>query len=109
MDADELALLAMHRLRGSGKLNDKNVDCFIQGYKTCLEALHMPLKLIPILQYHYEKYSKVRDEIKDYIGYADLRRGFTTEEVNRIEEAEDIAGAILPLIQTLSKYKVQNQ
>lgn len=30
MDADDVAMLAMAMLRGSGRLNDKNVDCFIE-------------------------------------------------------------------------------
>lgn len=101
MNADEVALLAMSRLRGSGRLSDKNVDCFIDGYKACQEALYMPHKLIPILQYHLECYSKVKEGISDCIGYADLRRGFTEEEKDRIRQAEEIVKAIHPLIEAL--------
>ncbi len=103
MNADEIALFAMSRLRGSGRLSDKNVDCFIDGYKACTEALQNPQKLIPALQYHLDKFSKVRQDIDDYIGYADLRRGHTEEETERIRYAEEIAEAIKPLIELLQK------
>lgn len=103
MDADDVALLAMARLRGSGKLNDKNVDCFIQGYKTCTEALYMVAKLIPILKYHHKQFSEVEKGIADYIGYADLRRGYNAEERDRIERAEKIADAMQKLIEVLEE------
>lgn len=103
MDADDVALLAMARLRGSGKLNDKNVDCFIQGYKTCTEALFMVTKLIPILKYHHKQFSEVEKGIADYIGNADLRRGYNAEERDRIERAEKIADAMQKLIEVLEE------
>lgn len=103
MNGDEVALLAMSRLRGSGRLSDKNVDCFIDGYKACQDALQNPQKLIPILQHHLGKFSKVRQDIDDYIGYADLRRGHTDEETEKIKYAEEIAEAIKPLIELLQK------
>lgn len=81
MDADDVAMLAMLRLRGSGRLNDKNVDCFIEGYKTCMQALYMPTRLIPVLQYHLNEYSKTRENIDLAIGYADLRRGILRKKL----------------------------
>lgn len=37
MENDEIELLAMQRLRNNkGKLNDKNVDCFVNGYNRLL-------------------------------------------------------------------------
>lgn len=101
MDADDIAMLAMSHLRGSGKLNDKNVDCFIEGYKTCIKALYMPKRLIPILQYHYKQFSEVKQTIDDYIGYADLRRGYTDEENEKICRADMIARALKQLIEEL--------
>lgn len=103
MDADDLAMLAMARLRGSGKLNDKNVDCFIQGYKACMGALYIPYKLIPILRYHHTELSGVKQHILDAIGYADLRRGINEEESDRINRAEKIAKAIKQLIEVLEE------
>lgn len=66
MDADDVALLAMAQLRGGGKLNDKNVDCFIQGYKSCSDALTIESRLIPVLKYHHKKLSKVEEDIDNY-------------------------------------------
>ena len=106
MDADDVAILAMSRLRGSGRLNDKNVDCFIEGYNACIEALYMPYKLIPILQYHLKQYSEVKEKIDDSIRYADLRRGFTEEEQERIKQAEEIVKAIQLLIDVLQKKEI---
>lgn len=83
MDADDVAMLAMAMLRGSGRLNDKNVDCFIEGYKACMQALYVPKLLIPVLQYHLNEYPKTRENIDLAIGYADLRRGYTEEEAAR--------------------------
>ena len=105
MNADDVALLAMSRLRGSGRLSDKNVDCFVDGYKACQAALHMPHKLIPILQYHLTQFDEVEPKIRDRIGYADLRRGLTEEEKDRIRQAEGIVKAIRPLIEALLKLK----
>lgn len=104
MDADDVAMLAMARLRGSGKLNDKNVDCFIQGYKACSDALHIVTRLIPVLKYHQKQFSEVEKGIADYIGYSDLRRGYNAEERDRIERADKIAAAMQNLIDTLEKY-----
>lgn len=103
MDADDVALLAMAQLRGSGKLNDKNVDCFIQGYKSCSDALTIESRLIPVLKYHHKKLSRVEEDIDNAIGYADLRRGRTAEESARIKRATKIAEAIKNLIDILEE------
>ena len=105
MDADDVAMLAMATLHGSGKLNDKNVDCFISGYKSCLDALTNVNKIVPLLKHHHKQLSKVRQDIEDYIGYADLRRGLNEDEKTKIERAEDIYKAIEELIATIEKYK----
>lgn len=107
MTADDVTLLGMARLRGSGKLNDKNVDCFIMGYTACMEALNMPERLIPVLKHHYNELSSVRQKILDHIGYADLRRGISAEESEQIKTAEEVAGAIKVLIEILeNKYAI---
>lgn len=103
MDADDVAMLAMAHLRGSGKLNDKNVDCFIQGYNACMEALYIPYKLIPVLKYHHKELSGLEVRILENIGYADLRRGINKEEIDRINRAEKIAEAIKQLIEVLEE------
>lgn len=103
MDADDVALLAMAQLRGSGKLNDKNVDCFIQGYKSCSDALTIESSLIHVLKYHHKKLLNVQSDIDDRIGYADLRRGHTEEETARIKRANKIAEAIQNLIDLLEE------
>lgn len=103
MDADDVALLAMAQLRGSGKLNDKNVDCFIQGYKSCSDALTIESSLIHVLKYHHKKLSKVEEDIDNTIGYADLRRGHTEEESARIKRANKVADAMKNLIDVLEE------
>lgn len=103
MDADDVALLAMAQLRGSGKLNDKNVDCFIQGYKSCSDALTIESRLIPVLKYHHKKLSRVEEDIDNAIAYADLRRGRNAEESARIKRATKIAEAIKNLIDILEE------
>lgn len=103
MDADDVAMLAMAMLRGSGRLNDKNVDCFIEGYKICMQALYVPKLLIPVLQYHLNEYSKTRENIDLAIGYADLRRGHTEEETARIKYAEKITPILKSLIEVLNE------
>lgn len=102
MDSDDVAMLAMMSLRGSGKLNDKNVDCFIQGYNACLDALCNPAKILPLLVYHKRQYAAVEQKIKDYIGYTDLRRGFDEEERTKIEFADKVCKALEPLIEILN-------
>ena len=103
MDADDVAMLAMAILRGSGRLNDKNVDCFIEGYNACMQAFYMPNRLIPVLQYHLNEYSKTRENIDMAIGYADLRRGHTEEETARIKYAEKITPILESLIELLNE------
>ena len=103
MDADDVAMLAMAILRGSGRLNDKNVDCFIEGYNACMQAFYMPNRLIPVLQYHLNEYSKTRENIDMAIGYADLRRGYTEEEAARIKYAEKITPILKSLIELLNE------
>ena len=101
MDADDVTMLAMAKLHGTGKLNDKNVDCFVQGYKACIDALTNVNKILPLLKFHHDKLSKVRQEIEDYIGYADLRRGFDEDEKKKIKRAEEIVKLLEPLIEAL--------
>lgn len=103
MDADDVTMLAMAHLRGSGKLNDKNVDCFIQGYKACTDALAIDSNLIPVLKYHHKKFSKVEEDIDLAIGYADLRRGHTSKETAHIKRANEITEALKNLIDVLEK------
>ena len=103
MDADDVLMLAMAMLHGTGRLNDKNVDCFVQGYKSCIDAFSNIDKIVPLLKYHYKKLSKVRKDIEDYIGYADLRRGFDEDEKKKIDRAEKIMKLLEPLIEALEK------
>lgn len=103
MDADGVTMLAMAQLHGTGKLNDKNVDCFVQGYKACIDALANVNKIAPLLKYHHKKLSKIRQDIEDYIGYADLRRGFNEDEKKRIQRAEELVKLLGPLIEALEK------
>lgn len=107
MDADDVTMLAMARLHGTGKLNDKNVDCFVQGYKACIDALTNVNRIVPLLKFHHKKLSKVRQEIKDYIGYADLRRGFDEDEKKKIERAEEVVKLLDPLIEVLEKEEIK--
>ena len=103
MENDEIELLAMHRLRNNkGKLNDKNVDCFVSGYNTCQSALFELDNIIDILEYHREKCDNVKVLIDDSIHYGDLRRGYTQEEYSKIKRAERISTAIRNFILTLN-------
>ena len=102
MENDEIELLAMQRLRNNkGKLNDKNVDCFVNGYNTCQLALFEIDNIIDILEYHREKCDNVKVLIDDGIHYGDLRRGYTQEEYTRIKRAQRISSAIRNFIDTL--------
>ena len=102
MENDEIELLAMQRLRNNkGKLNDKNVDCFVNGYNTCQLALFEIDNIIDILEYHREKCDNVKVLIDDSIHYGDLRRGYTQEEYTRIKRAKRISSAIRNFIDTL--------
>ena len=103
MDDEDVAMLAMATLRGTGKLNDKNVDCFVQGYKACLDALCITKKIVPLLKYHHKQLSKVREDIEMRIGYSDLRRGFDEEEKEKIRRAEIIAKVVGELIEIIEK------
>ena len=101
MENDEIELLAMQRLRNNkGKLNDKNVDCFVNGYNTCQLALFEIDNIIDILEYHREKCDNVKVLIDDSIHYGDLRRGYTQEEYTRIKRAKRISSAIRNFIDT---------
>lgn len=103
MENDEIELLAMHRLRNNkGKLNDKNVDCFVSGYNTCQLALFELDNIIDILEYHREKCDEVKVLIDDGIHYGDLRRGYTQEEYSKIKRAERISIAIKDFVLTLN-------
>ena len=103
MENDEIELLAMHRLRNNkGKLNDKNVDCFVSGYNTCQSALTNLDNIIDILEYHRKDYCNVKVLIDERIHYGDLRRGYTQEEYSKIKRAERISIAIRNFILTLN-------
>jgi hypothetical protein len=104
MENDEIELLAMHRLRNDkNKLNDKNVDCFISGYKKCQLALEDLDNIIDILEYHRKKCDEVKVLIDNNIYYGDLRRGYTKEEYSKINRAERISIAIRDFISTLKE------
>jgi hypothetical protein len=103
MDADEITMLAMAKLRGSKKLSDTNVDCFIAGYTTCMNGFCEPEDIIPLLASMLHKQEMVEDDIKMAIGYADLRRGLNKEEIEKIRRANEIIGALNNLIDILSK------
>lgn len=103
MNADEITLLAMARLRGSKKLSDTNVDCFIAGYTTCMSGFSEPEDIIPLLEHLLHEQEMVEDDIKMAIGYADLRRGLNEEEIERIRRANEIIGALNNLIEILTK------
>lgn len=102
MESDEIELLAMQKLRNNkGKLNDKNVDCFVSGYNTCQLALFEIDNIIDILEYHREKCDGVKVSIDNRIHYGNLCRGYTQEEYSDIKRAEQISVAIRNLINIL--------
>lgn len=103
MDADEITMLAMAKLRGAKKLSDTNVDCFVAGYKTCMDGFSEPDDIIPLLASLLHKQEMVEDDIKMAIGYADLRRGLNEEEIERIRRANEIIGVLNNLIEILTK------
>lgn len=107
MDADDVTMLAMARLHGTGKLNDKNVDCFVQGYKACIDALTNVNMIVHLLKYHHKELSKVRQNIEDYIGYADLRRGINEDEKKKIRRAEAVVKLLDPLIELIEKEEIK--
>ena len=109
MENDEIELLAMQRLRNNkGELNDKNVDCFVNGYNTCQLALFEIDNIIDILEYHREECDNVKVLIDDSIHYGDLRRGYTQEECSKIKQAERISIAIRNFILTLNDVRNEN-
>lgn len=103
MSGEEITLLAMAKLRGAKKLSDTNVDCFIAGYKTCMNGFYKPEDIIPLLAYYLKDQEMVEEGIKMKIGYADLRRGINKEEKARIHRANKIAGAVKNLIEVIQK------
>ena len=103
MDADEITMLAMAKLRGVKKLSDTNVDCFVAGYKTCMDGFSEPGDILPLLACMLHKQEMVEDDIKMTIGYADLRRGLTKEEIEKIRRANEIIAALNNLIEVLTK------
>ena len=107
MENDEIELLAMQRLRNNkGKLNDKNVDCFVNGYNTCQLALFEIDNIIDIREYHREKCDNVKVLIDDSIHYGDLRRGYTQEEYTRIKRAQRISSEKKLIIYVYNVYSI---
>lgn len=104
MNADDIALLAMVQLRGSGKLNDNNVDCFIQGYKSCSDALTVEMNLLTIFKHHYKEFSIVEESIDYSIHHKGCRSSRTADETACINRANNIAEALKNLIDVFEEY-----
>lgn len=100
MDEDDVAILAMLKLRPQGFLSHSNLESFSNGYITCTEALCNVENLVDLLQYHHRQFSKTEDSIKAYMSM-EYRRSMDAEERARIKNAENVCKAIEVLIEAL--------
>ncbi len=70
MNEEELSVLAFLLLRGTPRLSNRNIECFMQGYKACNDVLvHNFAKFLEQEGHYYlEQYADLRRESCAYSG-----------------------------------------
>lgn len=70
MSEEDIAILAFLSLKGTPKLSNRNIECFIQGYRSCNNALVH--KFGEVLrregEYYLHRYKEKRIEALGYSG-----------------------------------------
>lgn len=103
MNAEEVATLAFFHLRGRKMLSNRNVDCFIDGYKACNDVLVH--KFADFLQregeYYLTQYADNRRESCSYSGQP-LTRKHTEEFV----AAEQVGTLLKKAAELIRQYKI---
>lgn len=105
MNSEDVAVLAFHHLRGTRNLSNRNVYCFIEGYKACNDPLvHDFAKFLEREGHYYqEEYANRRRESCGYAGQP-LTRKHTEEFVS----AEQLGTLLLKAAKLIREYKILN-
>lgn len=106
MNEEDVAVLGFHILRGrKTMLSNRNVDCFIEGYKACNDEL--VLRFADFLKregnYYLNEYKDKRKESCAYSGQP-LTRKHTEEFV----AAEQLGTLLLKAAELVKKYNILN-
>lgn len=105
MNSEDVAVLAFHHLRATRNLSNRNVDCFIEGYKACNDPLvHDFAKFLEREgNYYLKEYADRRRESCGYSGQP-LTRKHTEEFV----AAEQLGTLLLKAAKLIREYKILN-
>ncbi len=105
MNADDVEILAYHSLRGTPLLSNRNIDCFVQGYKACNDVL--VLNFGQFLEkegaYYKDGYISKRHEICGYSG-----QPITQKHLEEFEAAKKVGDLLLEAAKLIKKYNILN-
>lgn len=105
MNAEEVATLAFFHLRGTKMLSNRNVDCFIAGYKACNDVLVH--KFADFLQREGEYYlTEYADKRREACGYSG--QPLTRKHREEFVAAEQLGSLLQKAAELIKKHNILN-
>lgn len=105
MTAEDVAMLAFLHLRGTRNLSNRNVDCFVQGYKACNDVLTLDFGKFLEKEGHYylEQYADRRRESCAYSG-----QPLTRKHREEFVAAEQLGTLLLKAAELIKQHNILN-
>lgn len=105
MNAEEVAILAFMNLRGTKNLSNRNVDCFMQGYKACNDVLvhNFAGFLKREGEYYLNEYADRRRESCGYSG-----QPITRKHREEFVAAEQLGSLLLKAAELVKQHNILN-
>ncbi len=105
MNDEELSILAFLMLRGTPRLSNRNIGCFIQGYKACNDVLVLDFAKFLEREGHYylEQYADRRRESCSYSG-----QPLTRKHRGEFVAAEQLGTLLLKAAELIKQYNILN-
>lgn len=103
MNAEELAVLAFLILRGTPRLSNINVDCFMEGYEACNNVLVHKFGdfLLSEAEYYSSEYEAKRREACGYSG-----QPITTKHDEEFVAAKRVASLLKQAGEIIKQYNL---
>lgn len=105
MNADDVEILAYHTLRGTPLLSNRNIDCFIQGYKACNDVLvHSFGQFLEREgEYYKDGYIQKRKEVCGYSG-----QPITEKHLAEFDAAKKVGELLLQAAKLIKQHNILN-
>lgn len=105
MNSEDVALLAFSFLRGTPHLSNRNVDCFIEGYKACNDVLvHNFAKFLEQEGHYYrDQYRESRVESCGYSG-----QPITKKHQEEFKAAKEVGELLLKAAELVKQHNILN-